>query len=145
MVWVFVYKWQEKMYVVSDCLKKCFTCFELLEISKCSSQNLCLTQCGFQQNKELKKSPLPTCFLVVTTPFLLHSCKPKQELSGSHLCNGSALAVSLPTVHCFSVMSCLSFCRLYTSFSFVSELHKHLCNVKLQPNLFSCFAISRFS
>ena len=39
---VFAYKWQEKMCVVSDFLKKYFTYLELLEISKCSSQNLCL-------------------------------------------------------------------------------------------------------
>lgn len=82
---------------------------------------------------------MPACFLVVTTPFLLHSCKPEQELSGSHFCSGSALAVSLPAVHCFSIMSSLSFCRLCTSFSFLSELHKHLYNLKLQPNLVLLF------
>lgn len=38
----FAYKWQEKRYVALDFLKKYFTCFELLQISKCSSQNLCL-------------------------------------------------------------------------------------------------------
>lgn len=83
--------------------------------------------------------PLPTCFLVVTTPFLLHSCKPEQEFSGSHLCNGSAPAVSLPAVHCFSIVSCLTFCRLYTSFSFLSELHKHLHNQNYSLRLVFCY------
>lgn len=33
-----------------------------------------------------------------------------------------------------------AFCRLYTSFSFLSEFHKHLHNLKLQPA--TCFLLS---
>lgn len=58
---VFVYKWQEKMYVVSDFLKKCFTCFKLLEISKCSSQNLCL-EMWFSVEQGAKKESVAHLF-----------------------------------------------------------------------------------
>lgn len=97
----------------------------------------------FSTEQGAKKSPLPTCFLVLTTPFASF-LQTRARAFWQLLHNSSALSVSPPAVHCPRTTSSLSFCRLYSGFSFLSELRKHLCSLKLQPNLFSHFAISRF-
>lgn len=106
-------------------------------------KRVCL-EMWFSIEQGAKKSPLPTCFLVVTTPFASF-LQTRARAFWQFLHNSSALSVSPPAAHCPRTTSSLSFCRLYSGFSFLSELRKHLCSLKLQSNLFSHFVISRFS